>query len=356
MINKMLLRWFLSALFPLFILLNSCNTEGNNTPDVSKINISLKTYRFDKDLYAIDTNNVADGLKKLYTKYPDFLNYYLDTVREFNIRGNYNDTVQGIREYLRLFLTFKDYVALQDTIEKYYPDTKDINEKLTDGFRYLKYYFPNVAIPRIMYMNMGLSRWPSFPVDKYTMCIGLDMFLGDQYPFYKSIAVPDYMLSHCRKAYIPVSLFTSYYRMDHPFVPDDKTLLDLILQRGKEQYFLHKILPHHPDSVLFGFTQLQLKWCAENEALIYNFFIRQNLLFNKTPQSVMPYVHDGPFAKGLEAADDVVKVSPGNVGSWLGYRIVSSYMVQHPERSLSDLINSHTEPSRFLDSAKYKPR
>ena len=207
-----------------------------------------------------------------------------------------------------------------------------------------------------MYMNMGLSRWPSFPVDKSTMCIGLDMFLGDQYPFYKSIAVPDYMLSHCRKAYIPVSLFTSYYRMDHPFAPDDKTLLDLMLQRGKEQYFLHKILPHHPDSVLFGFTQLQLKWCAENEALIYNFFIRQNLLFNKTPQSVMPYVHDGPFAKGLEAADDVVKVSPGNVGSWLGYKIVASYMQQHPEKSLSDLLSSQTDPSRFLDSAKYKPR
>ncbi len=160
----MLLRWFLSALFPLILLLNSCNTGNDNTPDVSKINISLKTYRFDKDLYDIDTNNVVDGLKKLYTKYPDFLNYYLDTVREFNIRGNYNDTVQGIREYLRLFLTFKDYVALQDTIEKYYPDTKDIDEKLTDGFRFLKYYFPDAAIPRIMYMNMGLSRWPSFPV------------------------------------------------------------------------------------------------------------------------------------------------------------------------------------------------
>lgn len=341
---------------PLLSIICSCNSGNKTIPDISNIHVSLETYRFDKDLFDIDTNNVAEGLKKLQVKYPDFLNYYLDTVREFNIHGNFNDTVQGIREYLRLFLTFKDYTELQDTIEKHYPHTKEIDEQLTDGFRYLKYYFPEVRIPRIIYMNMGLSRWPSFPVDKGTMCIGLDMFLGDQYPFYKSIAIPYYMLSHCRKTYIPVSLFSSYYRMDHPFEPDDKTLLDLMLQRGREQYFLHKILPHHPDSVLFGFTKLQLEWCAENEALIYNFFIRQNLLFNKEPQAVMPYVHDGPFAKGLEAADNIVKVTPGNVGTWLGYKIVSSYMQQCPEKKLSDLLNNHTEPSRFLDSAKYKPR
>lgn len=338
------------------LMLCRCSNGPENTPDVSAIKITIKTNRFDKDLFAIDTNHIADGLKKLHEKYPDFLDYYLDTVREFNIRGNYNDTVQGIRDYLHLFLTYKDYVQLQDTINKYYSQTADIDKKLTEGFRFLKYYFPDAAIPRIIYMNMGLSRWPSFPVDKNTLCIGLDMFLGDQYPYYRSIGIHDYMLSHTRRAYIPVSLFSTLYRMDHPFAAEDKTLLDLMLQRGKEQYFLHKILPHEPDSVLFGFTQTQVKWCEENESLIYNFFIRQNLLYSRTPQSVMPYVHDGPFARGLEAADDVVKVSPGNIGSWLGYRIVASYVQQYPETSLATLVNGRHDPARFLDSAKYKPR
>ena len=333
----------------------SCK-DSDDTPDVSKIKIALQTYRFDKDLYAIDTNHIADGLKKLLVKYPDFLNYYLDTIREYNIHGNFNDTVKGIREDVKLDLTFKDFVNLQDTINKYYPTNKDIDEELTRGFTYLKYYFPEAPVPRIIYLNMGLSKWPSFPVDNNTLCIGIDMFLGDQYPNYKSVGMPDYLHVHYRRTYIPVSVFSSLYYSVHPFVPDDKTLLELMLQRGREQYFLHRILPGTPDSTLFGFTQKQTEWCKQNEALIYNFFIQQNLLYNKEAHIVIPYVFDGPFAKGLEAPDNPEKVTPGNIGSWLGYRIVCNYMSQYPKTTLKELVDSRTDAARFLDSAKYRPR
>jgi hypothetical protein len=142
----------------------------------------------------------------------------------------------------------------------------------------------------------------------------------------------------------------------HPFVPDEKTLLDLMLQRGREQYFLHKVMPHTPDSVLFGFSQTQLKWCEENEAVIYNYFIHGNLLFNKEPQNIMPYLVDGPFARGLEDPSHEVKFSPGNIGTWLGYRIVKSYVDQYPTTTLKDLLNNRHDPPKFLDSAKYRPK
>ena len=348
-------RYFFRGFLLIFLFLNSCN-QAEKLPDVSNIKVDLKTYRFDLDLYAIDTNHIAEGLQKLLVKYPDFLNYYLDTVKEYHIHGNFNDTVKGIREDVKLDLTFKDFVQLEDTIKKDYPDNKDIDGELTNGFRYLKYYFPDAAVPRIIYLDMGLSKWPTFPVDNNTLCIGLDMFLGEQFPYYQSVGVPPYMAAHLRRSYIPVSLFSTLYQMIHPFVPDDRTLVDLMLQRGREQYFLHKILPGKLDSVLFGFTQLQLNWSKENEALVYNFFIRQNLLYNKDAQAIMSYVYDGPMAKGLEAPDDPVKVSPGNIGGWLGYQIVCAYMSQYPKTTLRDLLNNHYDPARFLDSAKYRPK
>jgi hypothetical protein len=333
----------------------SCN-NSDKTPDVSGIKINLRTARFDKDLYAIDTSHVAEGLQQLLAKYPDFLNYYLDTVMAYNIRGNYNDTVRGIREGLRADLTEKGHIALEDTILKYYPNNKDIDEKLTDAFRFLKYYFPAYPVPKIIYLNMGLSNWPAFQLDSTTFCIGLDMFLGPQYPYYKSIGVPEYMGAHLRKAYIPASVFTQVYRARYPFFADDRTLLDLMIQRGKEQYFLHKVLPSMPDSLLFGFSQLQTNWCAANEALIYNFFIHQNLLYSKDPQSVQPYVHDGPFAKGLESPTDPVKTTPGNIGTWLGYKIVAAYMARHPEVSLQQLCDEKQDPAKLLEEARYKPK
>ena len=341
-------------LFIFFLLLTSCSST--NQPDTSAIKIDLHTYRFDLDLYKIDTNNVAKGLQQLHAKYPDFLNYYLDTLMAYRINGNYSDSAIGVREGLRTDLTEKGHIGLEDTIKKYFPDNKDIDKALTDGFKLMKYYIPSYDVPKIIYLNMGLSNWPSFMVDQYTFCIGLDMFLGEQYPYYRSIGVPDYMAAHMRKSYIPVSVFSAIYYTFCPFYADNRNLLDLMIQRGKCQYFLHKVLPAKPDTILFGFTDIQVNWCNENEAVIYNYFIKQNLLFNSDPSNARPYVYDGPFAKGLEPVTNAVKSTPGNIGSWLGYKIVSSYMAQHPKTTLKQLLDMKYDPAKFLDEANYRPK
>ncbi len=338
------------------LLLQGCNNESNNIPDTSGIKIELKTSRFDIDLYHIDTNNIGEGLKKLNTKYPDFLNYFLDTIMAYDIKGNYNDTVTGIREGLKPFLVFKDFKELQDEIELKYPDTKIVDEKLVDGFKLFKYYYPEITIPKIIYLNMGLSNWPSFPVDDATLCIGLDMFLGEDFKHYRSIGVHDYMNAHLRQSYIPVSVFGAIYKGMHPLKVAEKNLLDLIIQKGKEQYFLHKLLPTAPDSTLFGYKQKQIEWCNNNEALIYNFFVQNQLLYSKEAQNIMPYITDGPFARGLEPVNAVDKTTPGSIGTWLGYKIVASYMAKNNSISLKQLTEQNLDAGKFLEMANYKPR
>ena len=356
MTRKICRLLFVFTMFANALLLVQCNSGTGNGPDVSKVRLELKTSRFDVDLYAIDTNHIGDGLKKLSAKYPDFLDYFLDTLMAYNIHGNYNDTVGGIREGLKPFLSFKDFVELENFIKREYPDTKQTDEELTNAFKNLKYYYPSFPAPKIIYVNLGLSKWPAFPLDSTVMCIGLDMFLGDEFPHYTAIGVPSYMTAHLRKSYIPVSVLSSLYRGFHPFKVDDRTLLDLMVQRGKEQYFIHKILPNKPDSVLFGFTQKQVDWCNKNEGLIYNFFIQKNLLYSKEAHTITPYVTDGPYAVGLESPSAPVKTTPGGIGTWLGYRIVSAYMEQHPKMTLAELLNMETDPARILDEAKYRPK
>lgn len=338
------------------LLCIGCNNGSNEKiPDISATKIDLKTSRFDLDLYSIDTNNIGAGLHQLAGKYPDFLNYFLDTVMAYGIHGNYTDTTEGIREGLKTFLSFKGFKTLEDTIKKDYPDNKDIDAELKQGFAFMKYYFPNAEIPRIIYLNMGLSNWSAFPVDARTMCIGLDMFLGENFPYYRSIGVPGYMAAHLRKNYIPVAVFAALYKSVHPFQIEDKTLLELMIERGKEQYFLHKILPHMPDSVLFGMTGAQAEWCNENEALIYNFFIHDNLLFSKDTRNIQPYVFDGPNTPGIPATNKI-KSTPGNLGTWLGYRIVNSYMNQQDKVTLKDLTEQKKDAAKVLDEAKYRPK
>lgn len=342
--------------FSLLTIITGCGNDAEKVPDTSDVKIKLVTHRFDKDLYAIDTNQVADGLKQLAVKYPAFLNYFLDTLMAYGIQGNYNDTVAGIREGLKPFLAFKDYKDLEDSIQKHYPDTKETDEKLTEGFKLMKHYFTDFPVPEIYYLSLGLSKWPAFPVDSNTVCVALDMFLGDAFPHYRAIGVPEYMNPHLRESYIPVAVFSSIYRGSYPFLTNDKNLLELMMQRGKEQYFLHKIFPNEPDSVLFGYRQKQVDWCNNNEAFVYNFFIQQKLLYSTEAQNIMAYVTEGPFARGLEQPNKPEKETPGSIGTWLGYKIVSAYMAQNPKVTLKELLLQKHDPVLFLEMAKYKPR
>jgi len=330
------------------LLLGGCGSD--KAPDVSGIKVELKTQNLEQDLAVLDTNHIGAGLVQLQGKYPDFLNFYLDTLMGFKIMGNYNDTTAGIRLGLRLFLTNKDYRGLFDTVSKYYPNTKDVDAELQKGFQYTKYYYPDYTVPKVIYLVSGLNNWGAFTFGREVVGVGLDMFLGPQYPFYRSVSLPDYLNTHLRRAYIPVAVFSTVYQNQHPFLAEEHTLLDMMIQKGKEQYFLHHVLPHTADTTLYGYTQAQLEWCNNSEPMIFNFFASANLFYAKEFERTLRYVNDGPNSTGMPAQ------SPGNIGTWLGYQIVNSYMKQHPDMTMQQLLATNTDAQKFLEDSKYKPR
>lgn len=324
---------------------------GNNSdPDVSHIEIDLKSKRLDKDLYTLDTNHLGAGLVKLKEKYPEFLGFYLDTLMGFSINGNFNDTAMGIQKGLRTFLTHKDYRGVFDTVFKHYPDEKVINTELVKGFQYAKHYFPDYHTPEIIYMISGLNNYGALTYGSDIVAIGLDMFLGADYPFYRSVGIPEYFSGQLTQQYIPVAVFRTIYRETNPFVADGRVLLDMMIQSGKEMYFIKKMLPFLDEHTRLAYTPQQLKWCEENEAMIFDFFARQELLYDNNLQKVVRYVMDGPSATGMPPE------SPGNIGAWLGLQIVEAYMTQHPEKTLKELVTDPIDAQRFLMESKYKPK
>jgi hypothetical protein len=337
------------ALLATVIAFTGCSTT-DNTPDVSGIKVELKTKRFDKAFAALDTLHIADGLKQLKTTYPEFTDFYLDTLLGLGVNGNYTDTNQAISGAVHSFLTHKDYRGLSDTIAKHYPDTKDVDADLTKGFQYYKYYFPNYHVPEIVYNSYWLNKMGVFTYDTTLIGICLDMFLDTTYPYYKSVSVPAYLNVQLTKDYIPVALFKTLYRNEHPFEMDNRSLLDMMIQRGKEAYYTEKILPFVPAEARLGFTEEQLKWCSENEEGVYSFFIKQNYLYETNWQKILRYVMEGPNAAGMS------EKSPGEVGTWLGLQIVKAYMNENPKLSLADLLNSQIDAQRLLQESKYKPK
>lgn len=326
----------------------SCNND-EKAPDVSDVKIELNTRRLDLDLAKMDTTKIADGLQVLGMKYPDFLNFWLDELMQFGVNGYYSDTTIGVREHLHQFLTYKDFRGLFDTVAAHFPDTKSIDEPVKKGFQYYKHYYPGRTVPKIVYFISGLNNWSVVTVDTGIIGIGLDMYLGAGYPHYKSVGIPDYMTPQLRPEAAPVNVFRAIHEDRHPFVAENRNLLDMMIQRGKEQYFLSKVIPFVPEATRLAFTEEQLKWCGENEALVYNFFVKSNMLFETAWGKILRYVNDGPEAAGMP------KESPGNVGTWLGWQIVKAYMAKHPEMQM-DALFALNDAQAILQESQYKPR
>jgi hypothetical protein len=325
----------------------SCG-DGSNAPDVSDKKVNYRTRNLGDALAKIDTNDIAGGLQKLKTEYPGFLDFYLDTLMGFGINGHYVNDSPGVGIGLRSYLTYKDYRGVFDSVAKHYPDTKKIDEKLVKGFQYMQHYYPGYNPPDVVYLISWLNNWAAFTYDS-TLAIGLDMFLGEAYPYYRAVGIPAYMAAQMNEEYIPVAAFRSIYQDMYAFKMDDRNLLNMMLQRGKETYFTSHVLPFVPEHVRLGYTEAQLKWCEDNETYIYNFFVQGDMLYSTDWQKILRYIKEAPTSVGMQG-------SPGNIGTWMGYQIVKAYMREHPKTTMPQLLQEDIKEQQFLQQSKYKPK
>lgn len=325
--------------------LTACKTNTvNKKVDLSAVKVDYKSIRFDKELYACDTNKLAMEVNALGNKYPDFASIYFNELTGF---AKTNDNGLFINSVYH-FLTYKDYRALFDTVFHQFPDVKAIDAELLDLFKHIKYYFPEKKLGTVYYFTTGLNFWSAVTVDS-AVGIGLDMYLGKQYPFYASVQIPQYQIERCEREYIPVNAAKAIYEDMNEFNAEGKTLLDLMIIKGKEQLFLEYTMPDKKEELLIGYTPAQLKWCKDNEGMIWSYFAKQKLLYSTHWQQILRYVNDGPTSTGMPPE------SPGNIGTFIGWQIVRKYLEEHPEKKWTDLLADKTDSQILLREAAYKP-
>jgi hypothetical protein len=128
-----------------------------------------------------------------------------------------------------------------------------------------------------------------------------------------------------------------------------KGLVEQMIEKGKQWWLLDKFLPATPDSIKTGYTKQQLSWCNENEGLIWNEIITtEKDLYTKDPQTLQNYIGEAPFTQSMGPN------SPGNIGQWVGWRIVKKFADKNPSMSLTDVLK--TDARKILEEAKYKPK
>jgi hypothetical protein len=333
---------FIICLLSGILLFSHC--DNNKSPDVSTINVDLHAVRYDTLLYAIDTNNVKEGLLALSAAHPLFTEVFTQDLTGWGI---VNDTSTIVFNSARHYLTYKDYVNLQKTVLQKFPDTKKQDAELKKMFQYIKYYLPQYKIPKLYYFNSGLNIYSAITFDTL-IGVGLDMYLGADFEFYPSVQLPKYQIARCTPEYIAPNVASNVYRLLFPFDNTGKNMLQSMIARGKEMYFLDQVLSQTEDSLKIGYTAAQLKWCEDNEKMIWNYFAQNNLLYSTEMRKYLAFVADGPSSQGFPSE------CPGNIGTFIGWQIVKDYCKKNPPKSLEKFLMEPIAEQDILTISGYK--
>lgn len=325
------------------ICLQSCGKK-KNIPDVSAIKIQLDTLRFDKDFFAIDTNHAEASLYALQQKYPAFLNDFL-----YNLLGlppAKDSLIAGLKSFIHV------YKPIYDTVQLKYPSIKQPAEELKHALQFVKYYFPAYKTPKALVTFTGPMEAYSNVLTTSGIAVGLQLYLGKNFPPYYSDYVadlyPEYRVRRFEQDYIAVDCMKNIVLDIYPTDASNQPLIFQMIEAGKRLYALDAFMPETADSLKTGYTQEQLDACYSDEARIWNFFLENNLLYITDQSQIKDYMNDGPRTITMG------EKSPGFIGQFVGWQIVKKWMAQDAKRTLPLLLQ--TPAKQIFEEAKYKPK
>jgi hypothetical protein len=334
----------------------SCRSN-KNIPDVSDIKVNLETKRYEQDFFSIDTMNIASSINSLLKKYPKFTPDFVENILGLDmdsllIPGNAQDNA------IRLFI--HDYRLVKDSSDLMYKDFNKETSEIKKALQFVKYYFPQYKLPQSVITFIGpinANFETSFGTQgdiltSESLGIGLQLHLGKNFSLYKTREgqeqYPDYLANNFDAAHITVNCIRNIIDDLYPDNTNGKPLVEQMVEKGKRMYVLTKILPNTPEYICFGYTEKQIKDSYTNEAVIWDFFLNNDLLNNSEQSIIKNYIGESP--KTQELGED----SPGNIGTFSGLQIVKKYLEKFPETTLPQLMK--TDANEIYTKTKYKPR
>jgi len=316
------------------ITFQACTTRNLKFPqaEISKLDeIDVQVHRYGKTLFELDTNNFKEGLKSIYHEYNFFLEGDLDDSANVQKLYNYvSDT--------RLVSIYKETIEV-------FPTTDELEVEIAGGFSRFHYFFPEISIPKVYtYISDMYYEVPVWRKDS-ALIIALDIYLGKDFPLYRQLGLPMFRIRNMAPEYLTVDVMKAMYQEELSIDYKRKTLLDRMIDEGKILVYLDAVLPDIHDSIKIRFTGNQLNWAIENEKNVWAFLVGNELLYATDYHMQTKLMQDGPFTEGF--GND----SPSRLGAFIGWQIVTDYLVKNPGLSLRQLFDE-TDAQLILQKSR----
>lgn len=311
--------------------------EEEKVPDVSSINVSVEVVRLDQKIARLQTVEEAMELLQAHS-----------TIAKEFFGIKEPSQLRYVAERLLAFAQHPATDTLMSDIDKIYGDFEPFRQEFVQAFRYVKYYFPDFRPPIIYTVVTGFLGDVFISKENNIIVIGLDYMAGNK-ATYRPPAIPNYILRRNQPQYIvpnTLLLFSANY-IDYD--AKDKSMLADMIFHGKALYFVDKMLPHTPDTLIIGYTGQELADCYANEERVWRYFVQENLFFETSFERKRKFVEESP--RVIEIGDNC----PGRIGRWLGWQIVKSFQQKHPTLTLDSLLKIK-DANLIFQASKYKPK
>ncbi|MBR1786502.1 MAG: hypothetical protein IJ756_05000 [Paludibacteraceae bacterium] len=303
----------------------------------------LEVVRFDSAFIHADTTQIRQLLTDWYSRYPDFMPVFAEDILGVDVSDT-DYLAQVIPQFLADTLYhFKETNARVDSI---FSDFIGIFEPAEKAFARLKYLYPDLQIPKIYTFVSGFNA-SLFFLPNEDIALGLDMYLGSDYPYYNQV-VYRYQMLTMRPECIPVDVVSAVLFRNIPQVSTQGRLIDNMFYRGSVMYLLAQLVPNEPAYEIIGYTKEQWDWAVKYERDIWNLMVSNKVLFETNRLLLSSYLNDGPFC------NEISQDCPSRIGTWIGWRIVEKYMNRNKDISMQQLMLIN-DSELILEESHYRP-
>ncbi|MFN2378998.1 MAG: hypothetical protein ABR519_02170 [Bacteroidales bacterium] len=305
--------------------------------------VEVKIERLEMDLLGSDPGSVVSSVGLLQSRYGDFLRLFGYVI---NIGEPENPEWE---QNLVLFSGDRTNREVYRSVMEIFPSVTWLEEELSSAWSHYLYYFPDSAVPRLFTCITGFNN--SIIVGRSEIGIGLDRYMGSDSRYYSMLGIYNYERRFMIPEKIPSDCMYAWASATWPASDrqeESATLLSSMIHEGKLLYFTRSMLPVEPDTLIFGFTGDQMKFCLNNERQMWEYLLEYDLMFISDDFTIRKFTGQAPFTSAF------TRESPGRAASWLGFRIVEEYMRRNRDITLEELMGE-SDPSVILSGAQYFP-
>ena len=323
----------------LSLLFASCRVGKAEPVADSMEEEGISVVRYDKLLDEYVRFNSFSALQKMNLEYALPTKLLIEDVLAI---GQVSD--DHIFQRLKTFYSDTTLVRLIEDVEAKYPELESVEKNLTKGFGKLQKEIPDIMIPMIYTQISAFNE--SIVLSDSVLGISLDKYMGEDYPLYKRFYY-DYQCRSMRPERIVPDCFAFYllsrYGMNYH---EGTCLIDLMMHSGKINYVVQNLLGYSDIGEAIGYSKEENDWCKENEKEIWNYICTNDHLHARDPMVIRYYMKPAP------AVDMLGAQAPALIGTWMGARIIASYMKKHKDMKLKDLLE-FTDYHEMLSESNY---